>query len=197
MLHKFLWKKGVVMTKKKFFVILTCCLGLSLLLAAAAAAQPKVGDKVGNLQVNKPMNEADMKYLGLDKMGPFTLKDIKADYVLLDAFSTLCPHCIQQAPHLNKLYNLVSQNAKMKDKLKFVAAGYQDNDMKLNAWKAIQKVPFPLISDMDGAVFNALKLPGTPVSVILDKQGKVLWVHVGAFEDADAVLKDIKSALKL
>jgi len=106
-------------------------------------AIPKVGDKVGNLEFSKLLNDADMKYLGLDKMAPFTLKDVKADYVLVDAFSTTCPHCLQQAPHLNKLYNLVSQDANMKDKLKFVAAGYQDNDMKLNAWKAIQKVPFP------------------------------------------------------
>ena len=185
------------MTKRNFLVIFTCCLGLSLLLAAAAYAQPKVGDNVGNLEFSKPMSEADMKYLGLGKMDPFTLKDVKADYVLVDAFSTLCPHCVQQAPHLNKLYNLVSQNAKMKDKLKIVATGYQDNDMKLNAWKAIQKVPFPLIPDMDGKVFNALKLPGTPVSVIVDKQGKVHWVHVGAFENADEVLKEIKAALKL
>src|SRR4030067_1359006 len=111
------------MTKRKFLVILTCCLGLSLLVAAAAQAQPKVGDNVGNLEFSKPMSEADMKYLGLGKMDPFTLKDVKADYVLVDAFSTLCPHCVQQAPHLNKLYNLVSPNAKMKDKLKIVATG--------------------------------------------------------------------------
>jgi len=76
------------MVKRKFLVILACCLGLSLLLAGAALAQPKVGEKVGNLQFGKPMNDADVKYLGLDKMAPFTLKDIKAKYVLVDVFST-------------------------------------------------------------------------------------------------------------
>lgn len=76
------------MTKRKFLMIVACCLGLSLLLAGAALAQPKVGDKVGNLKFGKPMNEADMKYLGLDKMDPFTLKDIKAKYIMVDVFST-------------------------------------------------------------------------------------------------------------
>lgn len=77
------------MTKRKLFVLLACCLGLGLLLFTAAAhAQPKVGDKVGNLKFDKPMNEADMKYLGLEKMGPFTLKDVKGKYVLVDVFST-------------------------------------------------------------------------------------------------------------
>jgi hypothetical protein len=74
--------------KRKFFVILACCLGLSLLLAGTALAQPKVGDNVGNLKFDKPMSEGDMKYLGLGKMAPFTLKDIKAKYVLVDVFST-------------------------------------------------------------------------------------------------------------
>jgi len=49
---------------------------------------------------------------------------------------------------------------------------------------------------VDGKVFNALKLPGTPVSLILDKQGKILWEHVGAFENADEVFKEIKGTLK-
>jgi peroxiredoxin len=186
------------MSKRKFSVIIMSCLCLSLLLGVGAAlAQPKVGDTVGNLQFNQPMSEADMQYLGLDKMAPFTLRDIKADYVLVDVFNTLCPHCVQQAPHLNNLYNLISQDAKLKDKLKVVATGYQDNQMKLTAWKAIHRVPFPLIPDMEGKVFNALKLPGTPVSVVVDKQGKVHWVHVGAFDDAPTVLKEIKAALKL
>ncbi len=78
-----------------------------------------------------------------------------------------------------------------------MATGYQDNEFKLKFWQAQFKVPFPLVSDMEGQVFNALKLPGTPVHIIMDKQGKVHWVHVGAFEDAEAVLKEIKAALKL
>jgi peroxiredoxin len=84
----------------------------------------------------------------------------------------------------------------MKDNLKFVGAGYQDNEFKLKFWQNQFKVPFPLISDMEGQVFNALKLPGTPVHTIVDKEGKVHWVHVGGFDDAEAVFKEIKAALK-
>jgi peroxiredoxin len=185
------------MLKKKVLVILSCFFGLTLLLAGAALAQPKVGDNVGNLKFNAPLDEEGAKYLGLAKAASFTLKDIKGDFVLVDVFSTLCPHCIQQAPHLNNLYNLVNQDAKLKDKLKILAVGHQDNEMKLKAWKAIQKVPFPLIPDEQGQVFNALNLPGTPVSMILDKNGKVQWVHIGAFDSADSALKEIKQALKL
>lgn len=168
-----------------------------LLLAGAALAQPKVGDNVGNLKFNAPLDEEGAKYLGLAKAAPFTLKDIKADYVLVDVFNTLCPHCIHQAPHLNNLYNLVNQDPKLKDKIKILAVGTQDNEMKLKAWKVIQKVPFPLIPDEQGQLFNSLNLPGTPVSLVVDKNGKVHWVHIGAFESGDGALKEIKQALKL
>lgn len=58
------------------------------------------------------------------------------------------------------------------------------------------KVPFPLVSDLEGQLFNSLKLPGTPVHLLVDTEGKVHWVYVGAFEDPEAVLKEIKAALK-
>jgi thiol-disulfide isomerase/thioredoxin len=185
------------MGKRKVLVIFSGFFVLSLLITGVALAQPKVGDNVGNLKFNTPLTEEGAKYLGLAKAAPFTLKDIKADYVLVDVFSTLCPHCIQQAPHLNNLYNLVNQDAKLKGKLKLLAVGHQDNEMKLKAWKAIQKVPLPLIPDEKGQIFSVMNLPGTPVSMVVDKNGKVHWVHIGAFESADTALKEIKEALKL
>lgn len=76
------------MAKRKI-LFATCCLALVILLfGGIALAQPKVGDKVGNLKFGQPMSEADAKYLGLAKVAPFTLKDVKAKYVLVDVFST-------------------------------------------------------------------------------------------------------------
>ncbi len=76
------------MTKCKFRFLAYFLVLSMLLLGGVVLAQPKVGDRVGNLKFGQPMNEADMKYLGLTKMAPFTLKDVKAKYVLVDVFST-------------------------------------------------------------------------------------------------------------
>ncbi len=91
----------------------------------------------------------------------------------------------------------MSQDSKLKNNLKFVGSGFRDNDFKLKFWKSQFKVPFPLVSDFDGKVFNALKLPGTPVHMIVNKEGKVVWIHVGGFENAQEIFKEIKTALKL
>jgi len=172
------------------FVFFLCAISL------AAEAEPKVGNNVGNPKFTKPMSDEDAKYLGLDKAGDFSLKDVKAPFVLVEQFSTGCPHCMHQAPVLNNLFAMVQQDPKLKEKIKFLAVGQGDAADKLMLWKAFHKVPFPLIPDVDSAFGKALNFSPYPVTVILDKTGKILVVHIGAFESADEVLKDIKKVVK-
>lgn len=165
-------------------------------IALAAEAEPKVGQQVTSPKFAKPMSDEDAKYLGLEKAGEFTLKDIKAPYVLVEQFSTTCPHCMHQAPILNNLYALVQQDPKLKEKVKFLAVGQGDGPEKLMMWKAFHKVPFPLIPDVDSTMGKALNFSPYPVTVVLDKGGKILIAHIGAFESADEVLKDLKKTVK-
>jgi len=72
-------------------VFLLVLLAFLLCLAGAAAAtevEPKVGQMAGNVKFAGTMSPEDQKYLGLDKPGEFTLKDVKAPYVLVESFNT-------------------------------------------------------------------------------------------------------------
>lgn len=171
------------------FVILY---GLSL---PAAWGDVKAGDQLGNLQFGKPLTAEDQKYLGLATDGPFTLKDIGAPYILLEAFQTSCSHCFAQAPIMNNLYNLVAQNPNLAKKLKFIAVGGGDNQFAVTMWRKQLKVPFPIVPDQDTSLTKKLNIPGTPTTILMNKQGKVLWVHIGALENAETALKEIKSKL--
>ena len=123
----------------------------------------------------------------------FTLKDVKSPYILIEQFNTRCPHCMHQAPILNELYNKVQQDAALKGKVKFMSVGQGNDEMQVKAWKVIQKVPFPVIPDPDSTLGKALNFTPYPVSMVVDKSGKILWVHVGAFDTADEALKGIKA----
>ncbi|MCK9376959.1 MAG: TlpA family protein disulfide reductase [Syntrophobacterales bacterium] len=101
-----------------------------------------------------------------------------------------------QAPVLNTLYNLANQDSTLKTKLKFLAVGKDDNDVKMKMWKAFHKVPFPLLADPDGIFAKALNFSNYPVTMVLDKSGKIVWVHVGAFDNAEEALKGIKAVVK-
>lgn len=187
------------MNCKSKLLALGCCLALVFFfhaVALGADVEPKVGQQLGPVKFAPPMSEDDAKSLGLPKVGEFTLKDIKAPYVLIEQFSTSCPHCMAQAPVMNQLYNAVSQDPQLKDKMKFLAVGQGDGPEKIKMWKAFQKVPFAVVPDTKSALGDALNFHPYPVTMIVDKSGKLVFVHIGAFESVDEVMKDIKAAVK-
>jgi peroxiredoxin len=101
-----------------------------------------------------------------------------------------------QAPVLNELYNKSNQYPALKGKLKFMAVGKDNDETAMKMWKAFHKVPFPMIADPGGIFAKALNFSNYPVTMVLDKSGKIVWVHVGAFDSAEEALKGIRAVVK-
>jgi hypothetical protein len=57
-------------------------------------------------------------------------------------------------------------------------------------------VPFAVLPDPNSTLGKALNFSPYPVSMLVDKSGKLVWVHIGTFESADEALKGIKAAAK-
>jgi peroxiredoxin len=187
------------MNPKSKVLALGCGLALIFFITAAAwgaEADPKVGQVVGSVKFNPPIAPEDAKYLGLAKLEAFTFKDVKAPYMLVEQFNTSCPHCMHQAPFLNGVYDLVQKDAKLKDKVKFMAVGQGNTEPQLKMWKAFHKVAFPLVPDPDSGLGKALNFSPYPITFLVDKTGKILWVHIGAFDNADEVYKEIQKVAK-
>jgi peroxiredoxin len=182
-------------------LVLSCILALVLFLGAvslagAAEKDPVVGQSVGIVKFKAPITEEGAKYLGLAKAAPFTLTDVKAPYLLVEQFNTSCPHCMAQAPVMNALFAKVEADPQLKAKLKFVGTAQGNEVPQVKMWQAFHKVPFPLVPDPDNSYGKALNFTPYPVTTIIDKTGKVLFVHIGAFENADEVLAKIKAIVK-
>jgi hypothetical protein len=181
-------------------MVLRCVLALVFFLGAVslagAEADPKVGQVLGAVKFAKPLSDDEAKYLGLAKSEEFSIKDVKAPYILIEQFNTSCPHCMHQAPGLNKLFNTVQQDPALKDKIKFMSVGQNNDDSAVKMWKAFHKVPFPVLPDPNSALGKALNFSAYPVSMLVDKGGKILWVEIGAFESPDEALKGIKAVAK-
>jgi hypothetical protein len=192
-------ERGHFIMRKKVLV-LSCCLALVCFLGAvsqvAAEKDPAVGQMVGIAKFRAPITEDGAKYLGLPKAEAFTLKDVKAPFVLVEQFNTSCPHCMHQAPVMNALFDKVQSDPQLKDKLKFIGAGQGNEEPQLKMWQGFQKVAFPLVPDPDNSFGKALDFTPYPVTVILDKTGKIVWVHIGPFESVDEVLPKIKAVVK-
>jgi peroxiredoxin len=179
--------KTVGLTLAGYLAILLVCGAL----APAAQANPKIA----NFTFSGPLSEADQRYLGLEKPGPFSLRDVKAPYVVIEIMRTTCPHCLEQAPAMNQLYHLVAKSD-LKDKVKFIGVGASDHESALKRFKATHKVPFPLVPDPDWDIGNVISIQGTPTTVVVDRTGKVLLMEVGTFDSAGQMFKKLKSKIK-
>ena len=79
------------MKRKYLLLMLGTCLAVMLLcqgIALGAEKEPVVGYNAGNVAFSAPISAEDAAYLGLAAPAPFTLKDIKADYVLVESMNT-------------------------------------------------------------------------------------------------------------
>jgi hypothetical protein len=101
-----------------------------------------------------------------------------------------------QAPVLNALYNKVASDSNLKNKIKFVGAAQGQDQSAAQMWKRCNKVPFAIVPDADRKLSAAMNFGPYPVTMLVDKSGKVLWVHVGGFENADEAFSGIKKAVK-
>ena len=178
--------------------------GLALLLAlcvpfypAPARADLAVGQRFPQLRFSGAMSAADRVYLGLKRTGEFTLADIKAPYVLIEIFSDTCPHCMLQAPVANHIFRLMEQDPKFEGApLKMMGVGFYGTAAAMEKWKAKYQVPFPLIPDPLAQVGKALDIPGTPTYVVLDKQGRVIYVFAGEIDSPKKFLREVLARLK-
>jgi alkyl hydroperoxide reductase subunit AhpC len=97
---------------------------------------------------------------------------------------------------LNALYKKVADDANLKDQIKFVAAAQGQDQKVAKMWKTVKKVPFPVVPDTDWKLSKAMNFPHYPVTMLVDKNGKVLWVHIAEFDSTSEVLAAIKKAMK-
>ena len=183
-------------------VIAAICLTLCLAFQSPPVrADLEAGQTFANLTFSGALSAADRAYLGLTRPGPVTRKDIQAKYLLVEIFSDSCPHCILAAPAVNRLYRLIEANPRLRGKdgqptvLKMMGVGYYGKPAAMEVWRIKYDVPFPLIPDPKAQVGQALDIPGTPTYVVLDRQGRVVFVHAGEIGSPGKFLQKILSHL--
>jgi cytochrome c-type biogenesis protein len=90
---------------------------------------------------------------------------------LLTFWSTNCPECIAEMPHLLSVYN------KYKDRgFSVISVNTVTNESRqtVEAFVARRDMPYPIIFDAGHAIWNAYDLFGTPTNIMFDSTGKIV-----------------------
>jgi len=103
---------------------------------------------------------------------------------------------VENAPVVNRLYNVIQEDAALKKDIKVIGIGVANSVKQLEAFKKANRAQFPLIADQKGEVWTALGQPGTPSMVIATPAGKVLYTHKGVIKHFDGLAKEIRALHK-
>ena len=102
------------------------------------------------------------------------LQEQRGQVVLVNFWATWCGPCKQEMPHLNRLYD------------KYRDSGFQllavniDDDPRTAIRTATQMgLRFPVLLDTDKTVSKRYDLGSMPATVLIDRDGKVRYLHRG------------------
>ncbi len=175
----------------KYFQTFICLLFSLQCHAACCAAFPE--DVPPQITIPAPESPQAQRYLGLKEMEPFALSKVNAKIIIIVFFNALCPHCHANASIVNKLYNVIQDDERLRD-VKVIGIAVGSDKSQVDAFRKNFKVPFPLFIDVDLAISAAMGGVDTPTTIVLTtSNGKVLAGHIGVIKDFEGFLKELRT----
>jgi len=104
-----------------------------------------------------------------------SLSELKGNTVVLDFWATWCGPCRRSLPELNQLYK-----DKAGENLKVFAINIKEDKEQVESFLKSAGLSLPVLLDKDGQVAKEFGVKGIPQTVVIDKQGAVKKVFVGA-----------------
>ncbi len=120
------------------------------------------------------------------------LQEQRGRVVMINFWATWCGPCRQEMPHLNRLYEKYAPSG-------FVLMSVNVDDDTRNAAEVAAKlgVKFPVLWDTDKRVSRLYDLATMPSTVLIDRDGKVRYVHRGYLNGYEETYeKQVREMLK-
>jgi thiol-disulfide isomerase/thioredoxin len=122
-----------------------------------------------------------------------TLADFSGKTVLLNIWATWCPPCRREMPSLGRLHFRMGS-----DDFQVLAISTDLNGISV-VQEFYRKVGISALEayiDQDSETENALKVPGLPTTLLIDKKGNAVAVKVGPAEwDSDEVVAVVNAQI--
>ncbi|HEX4387951.1 MAG TPA: TlpA disulfide reductase family protein [Steroidobacteraceae bacterium] len=106
--------------------------------------------------------------------GELSLSQYHGQVVMINFWASWCGPCRTEMPLLDSIY-------KKYNKLGFTLLGVnvEPDSKAADDWLRQTPVSFPILFDKDSKVSKLYQVAGMPSTVIIDRTGKVRWLHKG------------------
>jgi protein SCO1 len=113
------------------------------------------------------------------------LRDLRGYPVVLNAWASWCPPCRAELPLLAGAARAYGSQ------VAFLGADTDDSPGLARSLLAGVHVPYPSYQTTLGALERLAAVPGTPTTIFIDPDGRVVHVHDGQYPSADALERDV------
>lgn len=122
-----------------------------------------------------------------------SLADLRGEVVLLNVWATWCTPCRQEVPELQALHE-----AHADDGLRVVGVTVDSRSAERAIGQFIDQfgMTYEVWWDPDQTAVSTFSAMGVPLTVLIDRKGRIAWRHLGAFERGDPeLMRAVESAL--
>lgn len=112
------------------------------------------------------------------------LYDYDGRPIFINFWATWCTPCLQELPYMESAYK------KYKDQVRFLminATSTEPNEQAIPKFMKKHRYTFPILLDRreTDVAFEKYKLVGLPVTIALDKNGKIIFKRVGSINEKE------------
>jgi thiol-disulfide isomerase/thioredoxin len=119
----------------------------------------------------------------------FELATRRDKVVLLNLWATWCGPCRYEIPELQRMHNQYGGRG-------FEVVGVSVDESGVESVREFvgeNKMTYPVVLDPEGKLANVLEASVLPTSVLIGRDGKIVWKKVGAILEGD---EELKSAIE-
>jgi peroxiredoxin len=160
--------------------------------AKAKVKKMRVGETYPEILLGALPGADAGQYLGMADVESVVLQQIPARLVIIDVLNVLCPDCHKNIPNLNRLYNIIQNDADLKSDIRFIAIAAGNDEKQIRMFADQYGIRFPIFADPKDAVYYRLGAVGPPGLIITESAGTVRYLHEGVIKDFDGLLETIR-----
>ncbi|MFN2266664.1 MAG: peroxiredoxin family protein [Desulfonatronovibrio sp.] len=182
---------------KKIFICFSLFFFMSIPIPSVSGGNPvETGEILEEFVFQAPDIQKDKDYLGLAEEDSFLLKDLDADFFLIEVVGAYCPVCHAQSAEVNHLFNRISKDEVLKERMIMFSIVPGSTTMEIehlrNSWKA----PYPMLEDYKYDFHGHIGNPDTPYTIIVSKDGRVLYAHLGRILELNEFMEKINKIIE-
>ena len=132
-----------------------------------------VGDLAPNFRLETPEGDS------------IVLSDYRGRPVFLNFWAVWCGPCRFEMPEMEKVHQ------ELGDEITFLAVDVRESAKRVIAYREILGLTFQMALDTDRAVANGYQVPGLPLTFLLDGDGVIRHVRLGAFLSKEDILESL------